>query len=69
MYKQIKLGNLRLAINSFPKTAKNVDKVYRSGFRYWEATEGKNYSLVIGCFRIIIEFCKDNFCETNKKNE
>ena len=48
MYKSFKLGRTRLAFDKFPSTAKEVSPVYLSGFRYWEAFDSTNYSIVLG---------------------
>jgi len=58
MYKSFKVGRIRFALNSFPKTSKGVSPVYISGIRKWDAFIDKNYSLVIGCYRVIISIDK-----------
>ena len=63
MYKSVKIGRLRMAINRFPKTAKNVSEVYKTGIGIWSSFEDNNYSLVIGRNRIIISINKSiNTC-------
>lgn len=53
MYKTIQNKHFRITFNKFPKTAKQVSKVYHTGIRNWVADDSYNYSLVIGTFRII----------------
>lgn len=48
-----------IAINTFPKTAKTVSNVYKTGFHKREDFMGVvTYSLVIYCFRIMIYYYK-----------
>lgn len=60
MYKSIHSKNFRwyAAIETFPKTAKNVSNVYKSGIRCWKSEFDTifNFSIVINTFRIIISF-------------
>ncbi len=58
MYKSFKSKKHYLAFNKFPKTAKGVSKVYLTGIRIWDAQDCKNYSLVLGVFRIIFAINK-----------
>jgi hypothetical protein len=53
MYKAFQNKKYYLAFNKFPKTAKNVSKVYISGVRNWVSDDMYNYSIVINRFRII----------------
>jgi len=53
MYKAFQNKKYYLAFNTFPKTAKNVSKVYLSGIRNWVSDDMYNYSIVINRFRII----------------
>ena len=57
-YKAFKIGKVRFAVNIFPKTAKGLSDVYRSGMRNWEDSMDKNYSLVLWVFRVIISVGK-----------
>lgn len=63
MYKCFKKGGLRIAINKFPKTAKNVSSVYLTGFHKWEAFQDANYSIVLGVFRLIVSIDKKQYGE------
>lgn len=48
-----------IAIETFPKTAKTVSNVYKTGFHKRENSMGFiTYSLVIYCFRIMIYYYK-----------
>lgn len=58
-YKSFKKGNIRIAFDKFPKTAKQVSEVYKTGIRNWNADDSKNYSIVLGTFRIILSFEKN----------
>ena len=62
MYKAFQNKKLYLAFNTFPKSAKNVSKVYLSGVRKWAADDMYNYSIVINRFRIIFGV-KRNLCD------
>lgn len=53
MYKAIENKKYYLAINKFPKTAKNVSVVYLTGIRIWDSDDMETYSLVLGTFRIM----------------
>ncbi len=54
MHKRFKLGRkYSISVNTFPKTAKNVSKVYHSGIRNWVAQDSYKYSIVLYRFRII----------------
>jgi hypothetical protein len=53
MYKAFQNKKYYLAFNTFPRTAKNVSKVYLSGLRKWVSDDMYNYSIVINTFRII----------------
>lgn len=64
MYKSFSGKRFGIAINKFPKTAKRVSRVYLTGFRAWDSFESKNYSIVIGTFRLILYINKPNACET-----
>jgi len=61
MYKSFKSKKFYLAFNTFPKTAKEVSKVYHTGIRNWESDDASNYSIVIGTFRIIFAINKTQF--------
>lgn len=61
MYKSFKRKNLRVAINRFRRTAKDVSKVYWSGVRNWESDDSMNYSLVLGTYRVILSIEKSHF--------
>jgi hypothetical protein len=63
MYKSFKNKKFYLAFNTFPKTAKEVSKVYHTGIRNWEADDSSNYSIVLGTFRIIFAINKPEFDE------
>jgi len=54
MHKAIKIGKITLKVHKFPKTAKNVSDVYKTGFRRFHSFECRNYSIVTGLFRIIL---------------
>lgn len=58
MYKSFTNKRVSLIFNIFPETAKNVSKVYYTGIRNWETANSKNYSIVLGTFRIIFEITK-----------
>lgn len=58
MYKSFKSKKFYLAFNTFPKTAKEVSEVYHTGIRIWDAQDCKNYSIVLGTFRIIFAINK-----------
>lgn len=58
MYKAFKSEKYYLAFNIFPKSAKGVSKVYHTGIRIWDAQDCKNYSIVMGTFRIIFAINK-----------
>lgn len=63
MYKNFKLSKrLSIAFNKFPKTAKEVNKVYLTGIRNWTSDDSFNYSIVLGTFRVIFHIEKENFC-------
>jgi len=48
-----------IAINIFPKTAKTISNVFKTGFHKWEDSMGMvTYSLVIYRFRIMIYYYK-----------
>ena len=60
IYKAKKMGNVTVAINRFPKTAKNLEvgdhgPVYKTGIRNWVTTFGSEhyYTLVLGCWRLM----------------
>jgi len=53
MYKAIWSGKYYLAIETFPKTAKEISVVYHTGIRIWDSWDMKTYSLVLGTFRIM----------------
>lgn len=60
MHKSIHSKNFRwcAAIETFPKTAKNVSHVYKTGIHFTKSdfdTEG-NIFITIGTFRIILTF-------------
>ena len=52
IYKEFKFKNIRITFNKFPVKRKRISDVYLNGFHYWDDDE-KNYSLVLGVFRII----------------
>jgi len=54
MYKEIKIGKVALILHKFPRTAKNVSNVYKTGFRNWDSFECMNHSVVLGVWRIIV---------------
>lgn len=58
MYKAFNSKKYRLAFESFGKRAKEVSPVYKTGIRNWESDDSKNYSIVIGTFRIIFSINK-----------
>lgn len=63
MYKRIKLSkNYSLQFNTFPKTAKQVSKVYLTGIRNWIAQDSFNYSIVLGRFRVIFSIERNIGC-------
>jgi hypothetical protein len=53
MYKAIQNKRYYLAINKFPKTAKELSIVYHTGIRNWESDDMKTWSIVLGTFRIM----------------
>ncbi len=59
MYKSFKSKRFYLAFNTFPKTAKNISKVYHTGMRNWDADDAKYYTIVIRTFRIMFAINKD----------
>ncbi len=61
MYKAFQNKKYYLAFNTFPKTAKNVSKVYLTGIRNWVSDDMYNYSIVINRFRIIFGIKRTNF--------
>lgn len=67
MYKALNTKKYYLAINTFPKTAKNppLNEVYKTGIHKWEADDSTNYSIVIGTFRIIFAINKPQYGECN----
>jgi len=70
MYKSIQNKKYYLAINKFPKTAKQVSPVYLTGIRNWDSDDMKTYSIVLGTFRIMFGIKKDMYSciqESNKK--
>ena len=52
MYKSFNTKKYCLSFSTFNKVCKHMI-VYRAGIRNWVAMDSYNYSLVIGCFRII----------------
>lgn len=58
MYKSFKTKKYYVAFNTFRKSAKKVSPVYLTGIRNWESDDAKNYSLVLGTFRIIFSINK-----------
>ncbi len=58
MYKSFRTKKYRIAFNKFRKNAKTISRVYLSGARNWEAQDSKNYSLVLGTFRIMFAINK-----------
>lgn len=63
LYKRYTIWKLRIAFNKFPRSAKKVSVVYHSGLRYWDAFEDRNYSIVLGVFRVILSI-DNNFGES-----
>ena len=70
MYKAIQNKKYYLAINKFPKTAKQVSPVYLTGIRNWDSDDMKTYSIVLGTFRIMFGIKKDKYsCIQDSKNK
>jgi len=76
IYKALKLGFLRFAINRFPTTAKSIKcgehgYVYRSGLHRWRTFVDNNYSLVLGRWRVIVSIDHRGACcgEINSKQK
>ena len=65
MYKAFQNKKYYVAFNTFPKTCKNVSNVYLSGIRNWETRDMKNYSIVIGRFRVIFGIKKEQLGQCN----
>ncbi len=68
MYKAIQNNKYYLAINTFPRTAKNppYNHAYLSGFRKWNSYDMVTCALVIGTFRIMFGIKKpinDSSCK------
>lgn len=64
MYKRIKItGKHSITFESFPKTAKNVSRVYYTGIRNFTCDDSYNYSIVIGTFRIIYSIERTVYCK------
>lgn len=53
MYKSFKIGKYSFVFNKFPKTRKQISKVYHTGFRKFDLPEQTNYSVVLGQYRVI----------------
>lgn len=53
MYKAFQNKKYYLAFNTFPKTAKGVSNVYKTGIRNWDSDDMYTYSIVIHRFRIM----------------
>lgn len=67
MYKHLfKKSKIGIAINTFPKTAKNVSNVYKTGIRIFDVDTHKTYSLVIHLFRIMIYVNRTNTGDCQK---
>ena len=55
MYKKMKLTKKwEIAVSTFPLTAKKVSKVYKSGFRYFEADEDDTWALGVYRIRVML---------------
>lgn len=66
MYRAIQNKKYYLAINTFNKRAKEISPVYLTGIRNWDSEDMKNYSIVLGTFRIIFGIKKpQNTCCNN----
>lgn len=63
MYKAFHSKKYYLAFNTFPKTAKNVSRVYLTGIRNWVSDDMYNYSIVIRQFRIIFGIKRNNYSD------
>jgi hypothetical protein len=62
MYKRFKITKkYEITFNKFPKTAKEVSKVYHTGIRNWVADDSYNYSIVLGTFRIIFAINREMY--------
>ena len=62
-YKTWTIGNVQITLNRFPRTAKQVDcgehgSVYRTGLHKWNPSGATNWSVVAGCWRIIVSVAK-----------
>ncbi len=53
MYKAFQNKKYYLSFNTFPKTAKQVSKVYHTGIRIWDSQDMKTYSIVLYRFKIM----------------
>jgi hypothetical protein len=58
MYKSFKVGKYSFVFNKFPKTRKQISKVYHTGFRKFDLFECVNYSIVLGRYRFIFAIDK-----------
>jgi hypothetical protein len=62
MYKRFKITKkYEITFNKFPKTAKEVSKVYHTGIRNWVVDDSYNYSIVLGTFRIIFAINREMY--------
>ena len=58
MYKTFKIKSVSISFQKFKESAKTVSEVYLTGIRNWDAFDSKNYSIVAGCFRVILSIDK-----------
>jgi len=57
MYKRIKLGKYTsISIGTFPKTAKEVSKVYCTGIHKRRSGNERSIFITIGLFRVIVHY-------------
>ncbi len=57
MYKSYKISKrFGIAFNKFRKSAKEISKVYRTGFHKWtdEINEFTTYSITVGVYRVML---------------
>lgn len=59
MYKNIRIKSYTIAFEKFSRKRKDLSVVYKTGFRNWDAMDSKDYSIVLGFFRIIISVNKN----------
>lgn len=67
MYKAVNTKKYYLAVNTFPKTAKNppYNETYLNGLNFYESDYAKTWFLVFETFRIIFGINKPEIGECN----